>query len=139
MNHDVEAELRRQCELMAKQNCLAFFVRLNLGGIFRQVMIIEFRSRERDDARTLRQGAELLDRVIGCLVHLAGMNADGAPDIREILGQLQRARTRIDPRADGNELRHARRRRARNHLARSGSKSLKSRWAWVSMSMGAPI
>ena len=83
-------------------------------------MIIEADLADGDDARTLRQRAQPLDRIVRRLVDFAGMNADRRPDIREILGQLDRARARIDPRADGNDLRHARVRRARNHLRAIG-------------------
>ena len=116
MDDRIEAQLGGKFELLAEEISLAQFVRFNLGRILRQMMVIEADLADGDHTPALRQGAEAFDGIVGSFVRLAGMNADRGPDVGEIFRELDRARAGIDPRADGDDLRHARIIRARDHF-----------------------
>jgi hypothetical protein len=121
MDHRVEAQLRRQFELLAEKVPPAAVCSPPPRRDLRQAVIIEPDLADRDHARTLRQRAQRIrPRRPALRIDFAGMNADRGPDVREIFGQLHRARARIDPRPDGNDLGHARVRRPRDHFRAVG-------------------
>ena len=101
------------------------------------VMIIEPRLAESHAFRVARQRDELLRAGLRLVERVIGMRADGAEHVLITLRD----------RGDGGEFGHMGRDgdhppdaaslRARDDVACSGAKSGKSRWQWVSMSMGA--
>jgi hypothetical protein len=114
MDDGVEAEVGGEIELLAEEAGLTLLERGDFGGIFRQMVVIEADFAQGDNPAALCERAKAVDYVIGSGVGFAGMNADGGPDVGEIFGEFDGAGARIDPRADGDDLGHARVGRARD-------------------------
>ena len=132
MNDDIQAELRREIELLLKQTGLFRFVRavVDIGFDFffretlerlgknlrlaflrylnaREPMIIQTGFANRHDARTFCQFAQRRNHVLAGFLDVSWVNADDGEDVWIFLRQIDRAPAAFHRSADRDDARDA--------------------------------